>query len=106
MAITPNIVRALAVCIALSPYLPACGKSAKSNDATENASTPQKADVHPSGPLVTCPVCGLEFHQSEGAATATYKGRTYYFFLADHQKAFKLSPEKYLEKEKGANEKK
>lgn len=49
-----------------------------------------------SSPPVTCPVCGLQFDPKESAKTALYQGKTYYFFLKDHQKAFTLNPMNYL----------
>lgn len=64
--------------------------TAKKNSSQEPATTEITAES------VTCPVCGLTFPSTDAAASAKYKGKTYYFFLADHQKAFTLSPEIYL----------
>jgi YHS domain-containing protein len=45
---------------------------------------------------VICPVCGLVFKQGEAVGKVDYKGKTYYFLLADHKKAFEADPEAYL----------
>ena len=61
-------------------------------------------DSTPTGAEVACPVCGLKFKQSESVATATYKGKTYYFFLEDHQNEFTLNPDQYTRKDSDKNE--
>ncbi len=53
----------------------------------------------PSGPKVTCPVCGLSFPKSEAVGSVTVSGKKYYFFLKDHLKAFKDDPDSFLSKE-------
>lgn len=78
----------LAVCLCIIWFLSGCGKSSSSEARTNNA---------PSGQTVECPVCGLQFKQSESVGTARYKGKTYYFFLEDHQRTFKSNPEEYIE---------
>jgi len=47
---------------------------------------------------VTCPVCGLEFNAKESVATRTHNGKTYYFLVEDHARAFAENPEAYLKK--------
>lgn len=46
--------------------------------------------------MATDPVCGMEVDEKKAAATATYKGRTYYFCAVACQKAFEKAPEKYV----------
>ena len=43
------------------------------------------------------PVCGMEVDEKKAAATAAYKGHTYYFCAAACKRAFEKDPEKYLE---------
>jgi YHS domain-containing protein len=43
------------------------------------------------------PVCGMDVDEKKAAATAAYKGQTYYFCAAACKKAFEKNPEKYLE---------
>jgi Cu+-exporting ATPase len=43
------------------------------------------------------PVCGMDVEEKKAAATADYKGRTYYFCAAACKRAFERNPEKYLE---------
>jgi YHS domain-containing protein len=47
---------------------------------------------------VTCPVCGLTFNAKEAVATRVYGGKTYYFLLEDHARAFAENPNAYLKK--------
>ena len=42
------------------------------------------------------PYCGMRLRRSEAAATATHRGRTYYFCLTDHRDAFVRDPDRYL----------
>lgn len=44
------------------------------------------------------PVCGMEVDEKKAAATATYKGQTYYFCAQACKRAFEKDPEKYLAK--------
>ncbi len=43
------------------------------------------------------PVCGMDVDEEKAAATADYKGQTYYFCAAACKRAFEKSPGKYLE---------
>lgn len=43
------------------------------------------------------PVCGMDVDEKKAAATAAYKGRTYYFCATACKRAFEKNPEKYLE---------
>ena len=56
-------------------------------------------DVLPDAQVV-CPVCGLEFTAKESVATRVHDGKTYYFLLEDHARAFEANPEAYLAAEK------
>ncbi len=38
----------------------------------------------------------MRLRRAEAAATAEYRGRTYYFCLRDHRDAFMRDPERYL----------
>lgn len=71
----------------------ACGPSTPEN--AEPNSAPAKLSI-PTGPKVTCPVCGLTFSQSDAVGFTTANGKTYYFYLEDHMKAFKNDPNAYL----------
>ena len=42
------------------------------------------------------PVCNMDVDEKKAAATADYKGKTYYFCAAGCKKAFLQNPEKYL----------
>ncbi|MFQ6016395.1 MAG: YHS domain-containing protein [Anaerolineae bacterium] len=46
------------------------------------------------------PVCGMEVDEKEAAATAEYKGKTYYFCATGCKMAFEKDPEKYAAPEK------
>jgi Cu+-exporting ATPase len=41
------------------------------------------------------PVCGMQVDEKKAAATAVYKGRTYYFCASACKQTFEKSPEKY-----------
>lgn len=45
------------------------------------------------------PVCKMEVDEKTAAATAEYKGKTYYFCAPGCKKVFLDSPEKYLQTE-------
>jgi Cu+-exporting ATPase len=47
---------------------------------------------------VVDPVCGMEV-DPKTAASATYKGQTYYFCSADEKAKFEKDPERYVKKE-------
>jgi YHS domain-containing protein len=47
------------------------------------------------------PVCGMEVDEKKAAATATHKGKTYYFCAAACKATFQKAPEKYVAAEKG-----
>ncbi|HWP85914.1 MAG TPA: YHS domain-containing protein [Terriglobia bacterium] len=42
------------------------------------------------------PVCKMTVEESKAAATAVYRGKTYYFCAAGCKAAFEQNPEKYL----------
>lgn len=42
------------------------------------------------------PVCGMTIDKDKAAATAQYKGQTYYFCAAACKKQFEKDPEKYV----------
>ena len=44
------------------------------------------------------PVCGMNVDEQKAAATATYKGQTYYFCAKVCKESFEKQPEKYLQK--------
>jgi len=46
------------------------------------------------------PVCKMEVDEKKAAATAEYKGKTYYFCAPGCKKAFLEDPERYLKAEK------
>jgi len=46
------------------------------------------------------PVCKMKVEEKKAAATAEYKGKTYYFCAPGCKKAFVANPEKYLKAEK------
>ena len=74
------------LCLAVS----ACGKSKP--DVPETTS----AVAAPSGPKVTCPVCGLTFSQSDAVGSINLHGKKYFFYLSDHMNAFKADPEAFI----------
>ncbi|MEE9116806.1 MAG: YHS domain-containing protein [Thermoplasmata archaeon] len=43
------------------------------------------------------PVCKMEVDESAPAATAEYKGKTYYFCAPGCKQQFEQNPEKFLE---------
>jgi Cu+-exporting ATPase len=47
------------------------------------------------------PVCKMEVEPETAAATAEYKGETYYFCAPGCKVAFEKNPEKYLEESGG-----
>jgi len=51
--------------------------------------------------MVRDPVCGMMVDESKAAATAEYKGKTYYFCAPGCKAAFEKDPEKYLSGEGG-----
>jgi YHS domain-containing protein len=67
------------------------GKTAASAGKTAGAARSADAEKD-----VICPVCGLVFKAGEAVGKVDYKGKTYYFLLADHKKAFEADPEAYL----------
>lgn len=42
------------------------------------------------------PVCGMDVDPATAAATAEYKGKTYYFCAPGCKRAFETAPEKYV----------
>lgn len=91
---------AIAAAVALSLAGCRCDEAAErgapSTAGGQERSAPDPASL-PDGP-VTCPVCGLEFDGKEAVATRAHGGRTYYFLVADHARAFAENPEAYLKK--------
>ncbi len=49
------------------------------------------------------PVCGMEVDEKKAAATAAYKGKTYYFCAPACKTTFQKTPEKYVAAEKGGS---
>ncbi len=45
------------------------------------------------------PVCKMEVSEEDAAATAEYKGQTYYFCAKMCKEKFEQDPEKYLKEE-------
>jgi YHS domain-containing protein len=41
------------------------------------------------------PICGMNVDETKAAATAVYKGKTYYFCCAGCKAKFEKEPEKY-----------
>lgn len=41
------------------------------------------------------PICGMTIEESDAAATAEYKGKTYYFCSIDCKEEFEQDPEAY-----------
>jgi len=46
------------------------------------------------------PVCGMDVEETKAAATAVYKGKTYYFCAAGCKTSFQKAPDKYVKAEK------
>jgi YHS domain-containing protein len=46
------------------------------------------------------PVCNMDVDEKKAAATADYKGKTYYFCAPGCKKAFLENPDKYLQASK------
>jgi YHS domain-containing protein len=42
------------------------------------------------------PVCGMVIDEKEAAATATYKGKTYYFCAMKCKETFEKNPDNYV----------
>lgn len=79
----------------------ACGSNYEKSTPRENergsvASTPRSTSEQ-LPQIARCPVCGLEFNPEEAKATYRYGEQTYYFLLEDHQRAFRESPEIYVD---------
>lgn len=49
------------------------------------------------------PVCGMKVEGNKAAATATYKGTTYYFCSTGCKTTFENKPEKYVTAEKATH---
>ena len=45
------------------------------------------------------PVCGMQVDEEKAAATAEYKGKSYYFCSKGCKAAFEKGPERYVEAE-------
>jgi YHS domain-containing protein len=91
---------ALAVAAALALAGCRCGE-AKEQGAGTAAEAGKGAALDPASlpdRTVTCPVCGLTFNAKESVATRVYGGKTYYFLLEDHARAFAENPGAYLKK--------
>ena len=43
------------------------------------------------------PVCGMEVDPAKAAATAEYRGKTYYFCAPGCRRAFEANPEWYVD---------
>lgn len=72
-------------------------KSKQTDTGQEKSAEPVASESwSESSDRVTCPVCGLSFPKKEAVASETYKGKQYYFYLEDHHKTFKESPETYI----------
>jgi YHS domain-containing protein len=46
--------------------------------------------------MATDPVCNMTVDENSAAATAEYKGQTYYFCAAGCKETFEKEPEKYF----------
>ncbi len=46
------------------------------------------------------PVCNMDVDEKKAAATAEYKGKTYYFCAPGCKRVFLQNPEKYLKQAK------
>lgn len=53
------------------------------------------------GEQVKDPVCGMMVDKDQAAATAEYRGKTYYFCAPGCKVAFEREPEKYVGAEAG-----
>lgn len=51
------------------------------------------------------PVCGMEVDEKRAAATATFKGQTYYFCSTACKATFEKAPEKHAGGPKGGGKK-
>lgn len=49
------------------------------------------------------PICGMKIEENRAAATATYKGTTYYFCSTGCKTTFENKPEKYVTAEKATH---
>jgi YHS domain-containing protein len=56
----------------------------------------ETVDQYQGDNLVEDPVCGMRVNKAFAAARMDYRGKTYYFCLADCQKKFAQDPEQYL----------
>ena len=93
-----------ALCVYLL-WLPlSCGQSKSEERSEAKSAISQGRNDAPLGITVTCPVCGLEFGESESVGTAQFQGKTYHFFLEDHLLTFKRHPENFIGKDSVKNE--
>lgn len=46
--------------------------------------------------IAVCPVCGMEFPQSQAGATAVHDAQTYYFCSTGCREAFLADPGRYV----------
>ena len=88
-----------AVLVWLATPLSGCGKTGADKKPAEKPATSAQT-----GAMVTCPVCGLQFRESESVGTESYRGKTCYFYLEDHRQAFKADPEAYIPSEDRTDE--
>jgi len=91
-----GVLAALAVALALAATgCRGCGDAAQTAgpQAAENPALDRGALPDAS---VVSPVCGLEFSAKESVATRVHDGKTYYFLVEDHARAFEADPQAYL----------
>ena len=76
-----------------------CGERGRSAAAQVDGQTDRlerrRGPLEPNRKVVD-PYCGMEMRRGEAAATAVFRGKTYYFCLEDHRDAFNRDPERFL----------
>jgi Cu+-exporting ATPase len=93
--------RTLALCLALSLPLFACGgapangSSGGATAADANLKAPGEAKM---GDKTRCPISGETFTVSESSPKTEVDGKTYYFCCSGCSEKFKADPKKYLNK--------
>ena len=93
---------ALLACLALAP----AGCAKRSASGAPDAATTSATDAPPAGAaksggedpdqVVVDPFCGMKIKRGEAAASAEWRGTTYWFCLADHRDAFLADPQRAL----------
>ena len=89
---------ALSLLVGFALLLPGCAKrptSGAADAAAAKTPPPGPAAADP-GEIVVDPFCGMNIERGEAAASAEWRGTTYWFCLADHRDAFLADPQRSL----------